>query len=364
MRLLRSMQKYKRELIVCTTIVVSGIFLAKDPVLGLYGVVKLIEFIFLGWYIGVRFPKIKLWKIAGSACAIGMVFESILAFLQYEMQASINGWLYFFGERFFTSATPGIAHASLNGHLLLRPYGTLPHPNVLAGYMLVGILVLLGTFPYYKHHIIRLFFGTAIILGAVTVLFTFSRVAIVLLTCLCLAGLLHLSRKKKKSWVTFFFVVSCIAVFLFSWIFVENRFSALTLQDETITDRVQGIRTALFLLQKNVFFGSGIQNYIPAAAILSTYAVSLYGSLQPVHNMYLLIVSELGVMGAGIVAFFVYRLLHRLLKAPRRQRNILFAMILVIGVIGMFDHYFWTLQSGRMLLALVLGITYASSRSV
>ena len=51
---------------------------------------------------------------------------------EFIKQASLNGLFWWLGERTFTSSTPGIAKAVIDGRLLMRPYATFPHPNVLA----------------------------------------------------------------------------------------------------------------------------------------------------------------------------------------------------------------------------------------
>ena len=92
--------------------------------------------------------------------------------------------MYFIGERTFTGQTPGIATVALNGNLLLRPYGTFPHPNVLAGFLLVGILFVAslwrdGVFRG-KNTLQHIGIGSALLLGTVALFLTMSRVAIAL----------------------------------------------------------------------------------------------------------------------------------------------------------------------------------------
>src|SRR5258708_5260679 len=112
---------------------------------------------------------------------IGIIGESILAIAQFFNQGSLNGVLYFLGERTFTATTSGIANASVSGELILRPYGTFPHPNVLAGYLLISLTLLLlyaksylskDRYPKFKNQ--KIFFGTALILGTVALFLNFG----------------------------------------------------------------------------------------------------------------------------------------------------------------------------------------------
>lgn len=66
---------------------------------------------------------------------LSIIWTSFLALGQLWQQHSLGFW--FLGERTFQAGTPGIALASWQGQLFLRPYATFPHPNVLAGYALI-----------------------------------------------------------------------------------------------------------------------------------------------------------------------------------------------------------------------------------
>ena len=75
---------------------------------------------------------------------------------------------------------------------------------------------------------------------------------------------------------------------------------------------------------------------------------------QPVHNIYLLIAAETGLLGLMAFLFFLYLLIK---KKPRLT---IFCLLLVsFLIIGLFDHFFWTLQQGQMVFWLILGIIAA-----
>jgi len=71
---------------------------------------------------------------------LGILGQSSLAILQFIKGSTIGFWA--LGERTFTLLTPGIAKFDFYGHEFLRPYATFPHPNVLAGYLLITIILL------------------------------------------------------------------------------------------------------------------------------------------------------------------------------------------------------------------------------
>ena len=119
-----------------------NIFVSGNIYNGFYHGVKFVEYALLFFYIKASVPKIMSLQQITSLLAVGVVFESIVAILQYNIQSSIGGLFYFFGERSFTASTPGIANASLNGELVMRAYGTFPHPNVLAGFLVVSMFLI------------------------------------------------------------------------------------------------------------------------------------------------------------------------------------------------------------------------------
>jgi len=70
-----------------------------------------------------------------------IIFESLLAMAQMAKSGSLNGIFYWLGERSFSFNTIGIAQMSVFGRGLIRAYGTFSHPNSLAGFLLVALLL-------------------------------------------------------------------------------------------------------------------------------------------------------------------------------------------------------------------------------
>jgi hypothetical protein len=70
---------------------------------------------------------------------------------------------------------------------------------------------------------------------------------------------------------------------------------------------------------------------------------------QPVHNIYLLILAELGIIG------FILWLIP-VLFLTKKSSFICSLLFIVILAISLFDHYFWTLYFGILLFWLTLGL--------
>src|SRR3989344_7585409 len=80
---------------------------------------------------------------------------------------------------------------------------------------------------------------------------------------------------------------------------------------------------------------------------------------QPVHNVYLLIYSEVGVIGFILFLLFLAGLLYEFIKKTRlRELKHYSFLLVVISVlfIGLFDHFLLTIQQGRFVFWLGLAL--------
>lgn len=264
-----------------------------------------------GFYLASNKAKIFLPLI------IGVLFESGLAILQFLKGGTLGLWI--LGERSFSITTPGIAKFDFYGLQFLRPYGTFSHPNVLAGYMLIMMLLLRSK---------------KIAIGFLTIFLTMSRVTI--LTGFVL-GILILSKKWKLILVVVLILLSPI---------LFTRFSSLLSYDNlTLLRREELTVTSWNLFLKNPIFGVGLNNFISSQQDLVAGPSRF---LQPVHNIFLLALSETGIIGflGFIILFFP---IFKLNPKPYTLIPIIF--------LGLFDHYFLTLPQGYRLLFLIWGLS-------
>jgi len=80
---------------------------------------------------------------------------------------------------------------------------------------------------------------------------------------------------------------------------------------------------------------------------------------QPVHNIYLLIYSEIGIVGIALFILFLALLLYDFYfrLGFKKLYHFSFGLIIVaVLIVGLFDHFLWTIQSGRFLFWLTLGL--------
>ncbi|MCL5439135.1 MAG: hypothetical protein M1268_04065, partial [Patescibacteria group bacterium] len=168
-------------------VLLVGIIFSKNQPAGLYGLLKFFEFFFFGFYISRKLKTIKDFETLTLVLSIGVIFESILAAFQFLNQRSLSGILYYLGERNFNGQTPGIANASISGKLILRPYGTFSHPNVLAGYLIIVSMIIISNFNpstslrtrFQISNAKKMFYIFSLVVSSIALFLTMGRVAII-----------------------------------------------------------------------------------------------------------------------------------------------------------------------------------------
>ncbi|MFA6042723.1 MAG: O-antigen ligase family protein [Patescibacteria group bacterium] len=316
--------------------------------------------------------------------------------------------------QFFSQITPALSWLGLAAHdpgmlgtsvveaggeRWLRAYGSLPHPNILGGYLAVGLLMAFGLYLqryqhvregfqlwkrenihrylegkrwYWKqalHILILLLASTILVLG---LLLTFSRSAWIgfAVAWVLTLGILHQLRWPWGQWLWFKWsvVMGCIAVVLITVLpqpFLTRATGEGRLEAQSVDVREQLITDARTLLAKHPLRGVGYGNAVAATydQINRTRAVTAY---QPVHNMYLLSLVELGTIG-GLVFFALIVLIGRAgVETLVRGRSAFALMSLsafvCLLIVGLFDHYLWTLSAGVGLWWLVAGLVGRGER--
>src|SRR3989344_5595979 len=342
---------------------------SKSPLAGVYGLVKLLEFIFFGFYVSKKIKNIEDFKNMSVMFALGIIFESLLSISQYFSQSSIGSIFYFFGERTFSSQTPGIANVSLNVELVLRPYGTFSHPNVLAAYLIIGMTMVLFNlkFQIFNQFLMtrlkNIVLGLSIVIGSIAIFLTMSRVAIILWIFILGYFVACYLKNNIKNKFTIYYLI--FAIFIIGSIFllspIHNRFTSFSFYDESIAIRKELVFDSLIMIKEHLLFGVGINNFLinlPYYQKINTGSFFTY--LQPVHNIFLLMASETGIAGFIIFVWFIIKTLNNILKKNKFSIfNFQFSILIIVIILGFFDHYFLTLQQGQLLFFLVLGFCWS-----
>jgi len=331
-----------------------GIVVSKNPASGIMGGIKLLEFIYLGLFIYQNYEKLNK-KIIMSFLGFGIIFESLLSLAQYFNQGSFQGILYFLGERSFNQQTPGIANASINGELMLRPYGTFSHPNILSGYILLSSVLILSFKETLNKNLIKL----VLIFSTLGIFISFSRVAMVTWIIFLLTYFLIAMVKKYKNLklnTTFLkeglMVLSIVLIFfliLLSNSIVLERFTLFSFSDESVTQRVSLINSSFNMIIKSPVFGVGINNFLNNLEPEFNNPILI----QPVHNIFLLVFSQIGIIGFFAFMYLFFKSFTRVI-ALNKNIFIKLSLLTVIILIGLFDHYLLTIQQTQILFTIIV----------
>lgn len=267
--------------------------------------------------------------------ALGVVLESLISFGEFFKGGSLGLWI--LGERTFSLSTLSIANFNWYGQILLRPYATFPHPNLLGAFIVIALTVLFFVPLKSKNHFVAS-------LGFIAGTLSFSKSVIFLL----FFQLLYILRRKLKFFLIFIILLSP---------FVYIRFnSALNFDVLSITRREELAQIAISQFLSQPLLGVGLNNFILSAS--SDLISGPNRFLQPVHNIFLLTLAETGLVGlGGFLLFLSYPLWS--LKKVKDAKTIFFvsSLFFIIIFLGMFDHYFLTLPQGIRLLFLVWGLS-------
>ncbi|MGI6423322.1 MAG: hypothetical protein ACOX0X_01710 [Candidatus Dojkabacteria bacterium] len=255
-----------------------------------------------------------------------VLIQGVIGIYQFLKGASLG--VFFLGESKLVSGMGDTSFIDINGQLYLRAYGTFPHPNILAGWYL---FIFLLSFALYKESKKKIYLFL-ILLTSILLLLTFSRVSILLLLLI----------------LTIFFVGK--KVFSFSSLLYFRFMNIFSSMDSSFSDRVKLIELNFKIFKENILLGTGLGNslYFYKENIPFTQGGRLL--LQPVHNIWVLNFVELGLF-LGI--YYLYILFRYFLRGVKMNRFTV-SILLFLVIVGMFDHYFFTLPQGNVIFFLSL----------
>lgn len=321
-----------------------NILVAVDPMVAIYKWLRVGQFLITFFYFKKNKELIKenLIKIV----PVWVVFESLLAMAQIAKNGSLNGFFYWLGERSFSFNTIGIAQISILGRGLIRAYGTFSHPNSLAGFLLIGLLL----WYWMKKRINSLWWWMVLWFGFLGILVSGGRTIWFLAFGLILAFII-LGMKNKKDKLSLFFLILGILFFVLALVNLEYPLANFLggWDVNGFNKRMQLNVVSLKMIKESPWFGIGLGNFLVRLPEFQRNSGVYW--LQPVHNILLLAWSQIGVLGLFLGFLWFNKAINW------KKMNIIFKLVLGIVLIsGMVDHYWLTLPQNVWLLILVLGI--------
>ncbi len=275
-----------------------------------------------------------------TALSVSLFWVSCLALAQSLLAHSVGGLLYWLGERPLTLNSGLIAKIDL-WHFgpTLRAYATFPHPNALAGYILVSlatVFIINRSLSFITSKLIR---GLIVIslLGLVST-FSFSAFLVAGLSLLAFSTGHKYSAFNKAKIALLLLSLAVVLVF--------------TLRPISILDRLYQLPNSLLTIAKRPLTGTGLGVFVLGSA----EPISQFGSFyQPVHNAFLLFLAEMGLGGIIVLSYLFKKV--RTFK-PTSFSSALLIPLFIIATLGLFDHYWLTSHSNLILVVLLLVINY------
>lgn len=336
-------RRYRYVFMGAILFLIAHILFSLSPVITMLKILKVLEVIGVGLCVYHIFSQAsavgrsRLRMIFFIALLGGALFQLYLVLLQVFFHSSMGGIFYYFGERAMTMATGNIATASWQGVEFLRPYGTFSHPNSLGGfYLLIYFLA------WYDRHLKKnMMVRTSLLsVSSLLVLCSFSKVVIGTYIFLTIISFILMMKKTP--------CVFCIMAKIMVFCVIAMVFMMAQGDVQTLSKRIWLAWCAIDLIGQYPFLGSGLGTYLLAQ---SNFPVPYpHHFLQPVHNIILLIIAQIGIPAAfaglyGVVVF---------IKKYGSVYQFLFC-VLVVLITGMADHYWLTLQQNWLVLGVVFG---------
>jgi len=297
----------------------------------------------------VREKKMEVKKMLGKIIPCWVLMEAGLGLAEIIKGGSVNGIMYWLGERRFEFTTVGIAQMSVLGEGIIRAYGTFSHPNSLAGFLLVSLGLWFGN--YRKKN--KVWWWVVTWSGMAGILLSGSRTVWVVMIILTAMGFGRIFRKRKgvKEWLAFLGIMAGVVMMVIGVAGINYRTVDFVggWDNDSWGKRMVLNQAALRMWRDNFWLGVGAGNFVPR---LPDYLRSgEYFWLQPVHNIFLLTASEIGMLGV------IMAIKMMIFDLGITERKRVYGILVMIALTGLTDHYWLTLPQDIWLVAVAIGIS-------
>lgn len=339
----------------------ASVWLADERAFAAYSFTRLLFAVGVGyavWWVHARGHVVG--RETAGVIAFSATVQAVIAFFQFAFQKSMG--LRFLGETVALGpATPGVAGIAVEGERFLRAYGTMPHANILAGFLVLGLVALCYLLLRNERGWTRMLAVAGIVVVETGILLTFSRSGWIVATFAVVAtlgvALFHRECRRRAYELAFTLFISIALLVSALGFFVVPR-AHLAASEGPVQDRVIYNRIGIAIMSSSPL-GVGIGNELSYAyerGIFDAYDLPAQGQWQPIHNLYLLLGSEIGA--AALLAFLgaLLAIFVRAKRAESLEAEMGAIMLATLLIFGLFDHFLWDLQAGRLMLWSVLGM--------
>ena len=308
-------------------------------------------------------------KLAWLFTILGFI-QSLIAAFQFYAQKSVG--LYILGESHLGPDLQGVAKIVSHGTKLIRSYGTFPHSNLLAAFLvcstLFNLYLLTNTQQKSRGKFSPrgIFLYLTLFLNIFGIFLTFSRAGMLAFAVSAGIFLIYSPYIKGFSYVSRAIPIILASILLSIAILFPYLSTRATISDSAVKERGFYNLIGQEILKDKPIFGIG-----PGTSVLhmKQYAKNSLQTeleswqIQPVHNYYLISWVEWG-FGAILLMFLLIYPLVYLLRSKKDTWNIILVSLgTSFLVLFLFDHYFYTIWPTQLLLWLLVGLNLAKNSS-
>ena len=315
-------------------------------------------------YIYSTFDFEKEFKLVCSILVLSFSLVSLLGILQFINQSSVFNNYLFLGEQPYSVSTSGIALENLLGFTVVPAYGLFRHPNVFGGLLSIFLIWAISRLKYSRVYyvcFVLMFFSLMFTLSV------FSYISFFLGVLFCflfnnpknVKGDGNVDKDedgagKQKPNYFIYILVSTLLVVSFSFPYVFKFLSFPPLSSDLSVSRRSNLLTGSYsLIKDNLFYGVGFNSFILFIEPHLPYMGSIR-FLQPVHNVFILILAESGIISLLLFLLILFITLFKL------KNKLLMVSFIQLVFLSCFDHYFWTIHQPLIFLWLFLGLCWTS----
>lgn len=420
-------ENHKSATMLALLVLWSGlsIFWAADQALAGYFFVKL--FLGAGAFFIAQSLDDEDTRTAIRILIVAAVIQAAIGIGQFAMQSAFASSL--LGMSHYEAWQAGTSVLKNESGRFLRAYGSFPHPNILGGFLAIILVIAITDFRFQiancsviasdrrrrgnpeenegtadsglprarRLTLTMTAEWTGLLIILLALILAFSRAAwlgaamgIVAYCVFCIRS--HVSGKKyvesgsniiSRSWnyVTFLKTLGVLGIAAAVFVFVLRdqvfpRFDSATIGREgSVSERMVSLADAKTLIAGHPLLGVGAGNF--TAAIMEHNPDRLVWSVQPAHNVFVLVLAELGAVGLVLFSLFVGGVIYSVILSvaknpgiPRQARNdsmdrvclkkqsIIFGIAFLALLPGLLlDHWLWSSHFGLLFFFLLAGLT-------
>lgn len=328
------------QILLVVIFILINILITQNKWLAIYKWLRLGELFWFGWYVYKNKKRVR--EILIKVIPFWIIIESTLALGQIAKGESLNGWYWWLGEKTFNF------NAIEGGRNLIKAYGTFSNSVSLAGFLLVELvwwikikiqnplsLDKFGTFPLKRATLKNIYWWGVFWLGLMGIFLTGNQIVWILTLGVIIFWMAKNSFKTKAKikFGLLFLILTLGLIKIVDFNYPLKNFLGGWNENEIIK-RGQLNLVALKMIKESPWLGVGLGN----------------NWLEPVHNIFLLLVVEMGILGLMIVIWWLAKIKWNNLE---KWNGIILGIIFITGMI---DNYWFTSPQNMWLLTLVLGI--------